>query len=621
MAIAEGINTSTLPVSLLKNRNGATQDQWVLLFGDSHAWGQGSPESQTWTTAVNVSVHSANIYNKGFMGQLADDISRRRGFCPATYGAWGSNYPTIGLRPGFYANDALSRSANDPSQVFPLIPVVGKISGSLTPLSSYGSLTNSRFYTPAALSATYAGLFREKLSTGLFGLPMLTLTTEGVNEFQESGKSEFLQLTVNPARVPSGTGFVIYTNDTGGIYAERNSSTNDLYLSTVQPAASLPAWIAVGNQAFVPGYGLIKFGSIATLYGGSTIGIVTPSGAPLGGTAILGCLRDGMRLYHPAYVQKCVCRVPMQAPARALYIAIRHKPAGGMLYLYFTDNLGTGGGGNEPYLSGALARASANDLEWCASPSAGSVVAGPNGVLSAASKVTVNPVNFQIDTSSLTAGVTEEVIYRIDFGSTQIGDLFIEAYGSCDTRGVILDNNKVVNLAMGGHSIGGWLGLEASYSSETADHVAQILNHVPVQPSHVITQLPLVNEYLRQTPIATFINNLVAFVNRFRNHLPASNNFNAKGVDFLFFTSLRNKPIAFEGAAQQAITYDLYVQVARSICVANGCAFVDAEAALFDEVSSGRVDYQRLYNDDNHPSDYANELIFREVQKVLAVMV
>jgi lysophospholipase L1-like esterase len=614
-------NLEKLTVSLERNRSGATQDQWVLLLGDSHSWGQGSPESQNYTTAGNVSVHSANIHNKGFMARLSEDICKRRGIHTATYGAWSASCPASGVRPGFYGGDALQRSANDPAKFFPLLPVVGKITGALAPLSSYGALTDSRFYSPAAVGAPYTALFREKLAAGLFGLPLLTLTTEGVSEFQESGKTEYLQLTVNPARPASGAGFATYTNGAGGIYVERNTTTNDLYLSTAQTVGSLPSWVVAGALAFLPGYGLIRFATVTGISGGTTLGVSTVAGGALGGTPAFSCIRDGMRLYHPAYVQKCVVRVPMQAPARALYIAVRHKPGGGMLNIYFTDNLGTGGGGNDPYLTGGVARLTANDFEWSAAAGVGTTVAGPNGVLTASAKACVTSVSYQIDTSAGATGAVEEIVYRVDFGATQLGDLFIEASGSCDIRGVILDNNKVANLAMGGHTIGGWLGTEASYSNETGDHIGQILNHTPVQPSHVIVQLPLVNEYFRQTPIATFVANLTQLVSRFRAHIPGSNNFNAKGVDFLFFTTLKSRPEAWGGETQPSITYDMYIQVARAVCASIGCAFVDVESVLSDMVRAGRIDYQRLYNDDGHPSDYANELIYEEIKKVLAVMV
>ena len=613
------VNSNTLPVSLLKNRAGANQDQWVLLFGDSHGWGQGSPESQVYTTAGNVSVHSANLHNKGFMQRLCDDIDQRRGFETCAYGAWTVNYPATGIRQGFYDIDSQERASNDPIRIRPIVPVAGKILGALVPLAATGSLTNTRWYSPAATGRSYVQVWREKLARGVFGQPMLTMALETVDDFREAGKTEFFQLQVNPARVASGAGYTTYSSPTGGIYAEI-STGGDVYVSTVHTIANLPDWIAVGKLVVLPGYGLVQVMQLSTTNGGLTIRIATAAGVALGATGIKA-VREGLRFYHPMYLQRSLARIAMKAPARVFYVAVRHKPGAGTLSFYFADNLGTAGSGNTPYATPTVAQVNANDFEWFSGGAAGPTVALPSGQFAPAAKASVTASNYAIDCSPITAGVTEEVIYRMDFGTTQVGDLFIESTGTCDFRGLIFDNNKTVNLSMGGHTVGGWIGTEASFSDAATDHVGQILNHVPVQPSHVISQVPFVNEYLRQTPVATFKANLLTFINRFKNHLPGSNNFNAKGVDFLFFTSLRQRSVGWEGAASAPITFDMYVQAAREFCAANGCAFIDVEAALSTEIRSGKIDYQRLYNDDSHPSDYANDLIYQELKKTIQAVV
>lgn len=618
-AVPAGVNSTILPVSVLKNRAGATQDQWIHLYGDSHGWGQGSPESQIYTTAGNVSVHSSNLHNKGFMQRLSEDIASRRGFDTCVYGAWTSNYPATGIRQGFYDHDAQDRADNDPIKIKPIIPIAGKILGGLVPLTSIGSFTNQNFYSPAATSKSYVQLWRDKLARGVFGLPMLTMALETVDDFREAGKTDYFQISINPAKVASGAGFTTFTNQTGGVFAEI-STAGDVYISTMHTPANLPSWVGVGASMVMPGYGLVLILAVTATSGGTTIRIGTAAGAILGSTA-MRAVRDGMRFYHPMYLQKATARISMRTPARAFYVAVRHKPGAGTLSFYFTDNLGSAGAGNTPYATSAVARVNSNDFEWFAGAMSAPTVSGPGGVLSVTSKATMGATNFAIDCSPITTGVTEEVIYRMDFGSTQTGDLYIESTGTCDFRGVIFDNNKVVNLSMGGHTVGGWIGTEPSFSDAATDHVAQILSHTPVQPSHVISQIPFVNEYLRQTPIATFKANLQTFIDRFKNHMPGSNNFNAKGVDFLFFTSLRQRSVGWEGAASAPITFDMYVQAAKEFCAASGCAFIDVEAALSTEIRSGKIDYQRLYNDDSHPSDYANELIYQELKKTISAIV
>ena len=235
--------------------------------------------------------------------------------------------------------------------------------------------------------------------------------------------------------------------------------------------------------------------------------------------------------------------------------------------------------------------------------------------------VTVDELGVKINTAQRTAGVDEELIYRIDWGTKQIGDLYLwsklspsDSDINVQSRGIIFDNNKVANFSMGAHTVGAWIG-NASGAGETRDHLGDILNYTPVSPSHIITQVPFVNEYLAQTPIETFKANLFEFVTRLAGHFYDSNNYNFKGTDFLFFTSLRDKRIAFQGAVQSAITYDMYSEAAREFCIENGFTFVDTEKELFKLVNSGRIDYQRLYCDDIHPSDYANEVIFKTLKQ------
>ena len=82
----------------------------------------------------------------------------------------------------------------------------------------------------------------------------------------------------------------------------------------------------------------------------------------------------------------------------------------------------------------------------------------------------------------------------------------------------------------------------------------------------------------------------------------------------MFFTSLRNREIAFGGGSSNPVTYGDYVTATKEFCIDNGHAFVDCERRLFDLVEQGRIDSQRLYEDSNHPSDYANEMIFNTLK-------
>ena len=611
---AAPVNINSTTVSLLKNRAGANQDQWILLFGDSHGWGQGGPEYERYESANNYSSWSANIHSQGFMRRLSDDICGRRGFDPRTYGTWAANFPPrIGTE--FFGADSIERALKDPNRMLPIIPICGIIDGIQAPVTETSYRTETRWYAPAARGETYAGDFREKLAIGLFSSSLLTLNTEGGAQFNQSGKRAFVELEINPAYNGAGAGWTAYRNAGGGLVAEKNDTSQAVYLSTIRTI--FPNWIVAGQPVFIPGLGKVLVAGVSAVTGGSLIHITDMAGAELGGGNSVRTIGSGMRLFHPAYIDRALFRVPLQGTSRVFYVAVRHKVGGGIIDLYYTDNLGVGGG-NDPYLNGGIPSLKANPWEWGGNqPSIFRAL--PDGVLeSAGGNVQILADRVRINTSPLTVGTAEEVVYRIDLASTQSGDLFIEKVpgGPVDIRGIVCDNNKVANLSMGAHTVGRWLGLTGG-----PDRVAQILNHVPVQPSHIIAQIPFVNEYLQQTPIADFKANLLTFVNRFRNHIPTSINYNAKGVDFTFFTSLRGRAVAFEGAAESPITYSMYVQASKEFCLANNCAFIDAESALFAEARSGKITYQRLYNDAIHPSDYANELIYQELKKSLAAIV
>lgn len=613
------INSIAAPVALRKLRAGATQDSWVLCFGDSHSWGQGAPESENFMNATRVSLHSANIHNLGLMQRVVDEISERRRFNPRTYGAWAPSY-SGSILPGTYSMDAMQRAARDPSAVMPLVPVCGKITGRLAAVE-LGTSTNARFYTPLALGRPmYQSLFREKLEIGLFGARMLRLSNEIGSEFREAGKTEFFAISPNPNRTASGAAFTSYESPTGGVFAEVQISTGALIIVTGHASADMPAWVQPGLDVYVPGYGLARVSALVSIAGGTDIYITSPAGAQIGGTSAVRCFHAGVRLFHPAYVSRAVFRVPMQAPARVAYVAVRHAPGGGTLDLYFTDILNTGGGGNDPALSTAPRAVTSSGWEWGGNGTNVPTVAMPSGGVAVNAKASNTADSFRIDTSPITSGVSEEVIYRMDFGAIQYGDLFLEATGPVEIRGVTLDNNKVVNLAMGGHSVGAWLGDEASFNDGPQDHVQQILDHVPVQPSHVIIQIPFVNEYLNQTPIATFKERLLRLINRFKDHLPGSNNFNLRGVDFLMFTTLRNRELGFGVAVSDPVSYDDYVRATWEFCNEQEIPFVDAEASLMTRVNAGLIDVERLYQDSNHPSDYANELIFDQLRGVLPAL-
>ena len=613
---AVGLNTNALHVSIAKNKVAANQDRWVLLFGDSHSWGQGAPDWDQFSGMTNYSRHSSYPYNNGWMHRIAESIRQKLRIDENCYTIGnpqikGTIYPNIGHRA--------SPIMVDMQKARPLELLLGICKSIIKIPTDISEKTNSRFFSPWAMNDIHSAMeYREKSAIGLFTRHLNVLRAENVYSFHTQGKDRVISLPVNQAAVPS-VEFTQIRDSRNNIIAEVSNTTGAFYLLTRPDVIDFPEWFGVGESIYIHGSSHIY--KVAEFVGNGAIRLTKQNSATIG-AELTPYLTDNFKIYPATYLTKILARATTTTPSRVTYVHVRHHADGENLGISWTDSTANGMQ-LTPFLDpGVTFQATSSTFNPKFTGGLPQVsISGPRGeVISASGAVTVNSLGVTINTSHRTAGVDEEVIYRIDWGCKQMGDLYLWALPaagkSIQTRGVIFDNNKVANFAMGAHTVGAWIGTQAGTGTgETRNHVADILNYTPVQPSHVIAQIPFVNEYLNQTPISTFKANLLEFTNRFKNHLAGSNNYNAKGVDFMFFTSLRNREIAFNNARESANTYDMYSIAAKEFCLENGHAFVDAEKELFRLVSSGRVDYQRLYCDSNHPSDFANEVIFRVLEQ------
>jgi len=607
------INSTSLPVALLKNRASANQDRHIHLWGDSHAWGQGAPDWDGFSGLINFSRHSSYPHNKGFNARIEEFLRDKLQITENVY-ALASNQLTGRVT----TPDSRSDVNTDIDNTFPLHLEAGYLTNTTSNLLDISANTFPNFYAPVAQTDTDSYSlteYREKLSRGLFKNTIMELRPEEIDEFSPEGKDYFVDLVPDPDYPGSGAGFTQVTFGSQNVIVAEYSNTTDVFY-IISKTLEFPQWFAAGEKVYLTGYGVVE---IVTILANGAIQLRNDNGSEIGAAAA-GYIYPGLRIYPRSYIERALLRLEMVRPGRAMYVSVRHQLNGGELRITWTDSI-SGGAAHRAYVNPQVSyRNSANP--WA--PKFASGVAGVNLVtpghnLVTATKATADAFGVVIDTSQITGGVDEEVIYRIDWASKQLGVVYLEALPDAgktvQTRGVIFDNNKVVNLAEGAHTVGAWLGNQSSNASETRDHVADILNYTPIQPSHVIVQIPFVNEYIKQNSVATFKADLAEFVQRYQNHLNASNNYNSVGVDFMFFTSLRNREIAFEGGASSPITYDDYVQAAREFCTDEGHAFVDCEQRLFDLVGQDRIDYQRLYDDSNHPSDYANEFIFETLKR------
>ena len=613
----KGVNfTSTnLPVSLAKNRVGANQDRWILLWGDSHSWGQGAPEYDNFSLNTNWSRHSAYPHTKGYMWQIEQYVRDKMQFAENTYYI---GHPQIEGRVS--PLDARSDVLNDIECTYPVHIEGGKVeveTGNVDP-SHITSNTCEEFFAPVCrtdVDGYSLPEYREKLNKGLFKNTLMTLSNADVDDFIPEGFPYFMELIPDPSYPGSGAGFTQITfGSSSTVVAERNDTTDVFYI--VMKNREFPQWFSAGADIFIPGLGECE---IVSIIGNGAVRLRYSSGSEIG-SAGDPYIYPGMKMYPARVANRANLRLEMVKPARAVYVHVQHHANGGDLRISFTDSI-SGGAALRPYINPSVVFRQ-NTNGWAPKLSAGGIavhVVGPGHTLASASKAFVDSLGVVIDTSEISGGGTEEVIYRIDLGSKQIGNCYLSAQcasgESVKTRGVIFDNNKIVNVAEGAHTVGAWLGEESSNASETRDHVADILNYCPIRPSHVITQIPFVNEYIKQTPIATFKTRLSTFVNRHVSHMSSSNNYNNVGVDFMFFTSLRERENLFEGVGESTIKYSDYVNAAREFCEDNGYAFVDCESELIRLVESGRIDYERLFNNNAHPSDFANRAIFEVIRR------
>lgn len=612
------VDTGALPVGIGRNRAKANQDRWVMMFGDSHSWGQGAPEWDQFSGMTNYSRHSGYPHNLGYMHRMSEFIRDKLWFKENlfTLGGPQSRSPITSL-------DWRRGQVLDIQGTRPLELILGQVNSESKNLEDISADTITQFYAPVARLDvdTYSTMeYREKAALSLFSNNMMTLRLENGNRFSTQGKEYKIQLPPNPGYAGSGAAFTKLTDSRGNIIAEYNSTSGAFYLITDNLVTSYPEWFKVGQTIYF--HGSREAHKIVAFLSNGAIQIQTVGGADPG-AGLAPFITDNYTIYHGAYINRVLLRATTHVPTRVTYVHVRHHANGGNLQISWTDAISVGSQ-LTPFLNtGVSFRATSNPFQPMFSsglPVVRLVSAGHN--LVTPTNVGVNNQGVTIDTSQRSPGVDEELIYRIDWGTKQMGDIYMWSFLdpsddsiNVQTRGLIFDNNKAANYAMGAHTVGAWIGAESSNAGETRDHVADILNYTPVRPSHVITQIPFVNEYIKQTPIATFKANLTAFVARFTSHLSSSNNYNFVGTDFIFFTSLRARNIAFEGAASSPITYDDYVQAAREFCHDNGYTFVDCEQRLFDLVEQGRIDYQRLFNDSIHPSDYANEMIFETLKR------
>lgn len=592
--------------SILISRRQRRTDNHIWFLGDSHGWGEGSTEYVSHTILDNNSVHAPRLGNRSFIQQAIDKIYDTRGWSDGTYLSVNTKIDGYAMT-GDYSRGKVGAN---PEITIPVNLVCGAISSNTIPLAESRTRACDNFYRPLAFNDVYSVTqYRENISKNRFSANVMELRHESVSEFYPDTKKHYYTFPVNvdyPAGEPN---FVDVLGDGGAVIATR-SSTGATYIVTT-PNQSLPIWLTSGSRPFIQGYGRVKIGSQAA-NGIIRIKNLDDSNPDV---SILKYFHQGMKFYHGSYITNAVVSVDFNEHKSRAYIAVRTGPNRGVMRVGFTEGI-TDGGLIDPYLSSATMTNRANSYSPTNKPSGFRFFVysmNQDGSFNNTDASIDNTSNQYVDFNCETAE-EQEVIYVVDFGGRTTGRLFIESLDSEKSvalRGVVFDNNYAVNHAFGGHTIGAWLGRTSSFSNETRDHIADLLKYTPVRPSSVVVQVPFVNEYLKQTSIASFISDLEELTARINSHMP--NGQNQLGTQFIFYTSLRNREIAFSGASQSTITYDMYKNAVKDFCISNGHEYVDIEDKLLNIPSLNGLPFERLFYNSNHPSDLANMLISEEL--------
>lgn len=345
--------------------------------------------------------------------------------------------------------------------------------------------------------------------------------------------------------------------------------------------------------------------------------------ANLGYLAFNNKFSEKLIMLAPDSSGSALCQVDMLGHASKVYIGVLSGRSGAKLEVYFQETGIDGGFVND---HGAMRKGNTAGALYPQADGFPMITRIENGVhhrVPNRDEVKVMESSIVIDTFKPDGD--EEIVYCIDYGQKQLGKLCFEYAGvnpqavefknsvfSSDVpilaiRGIIFEGNDVRNFSMGGHTVGQWLGDGTpSYNDPPYAHIEELLRYVPFTPALTIIQAPIVNEYLRQTPVDTFTANLEKLLAKMNHH---HNREGTRKMDVLLFTTPGDKIITFEGGASSPISYDQYYGAVKAFAARYGYGFVDFEQYFRDCVLSGLLDYEFLFDDPIHPGPFVNEFI------------
>lgn len=607
--------------SYLANVNAINYDKNIMLFGDSHGWGQGSPEWDSYSNAISAQPHSASLFNRGFMARIEEYINEKRGYDNRIY-TIAPGVLTLGLR--VLPSDSCAEQSD--YLVCPMKVISGRV---IAESVNYATGTLKGWFTPFAYGDTsLIDVHRDKIFKGRFNKAAFNIYPETELNFLESGKNEYITLLPLPGVAASGGGFTTVTTDSNGtVLAEGDGAQFYIRVSNKTPAAEMGFFSSSPQSLFIPGYGKIVSGG-GTPIGGATgrsIRIYASDGASYP-TGLDKYVFANMRIFKESYVKNTTVIAEPKEPFRKIYISVYMHPAGRKISIGLAS-IGTRGGAAwnpNGHLSNMADWSLRPQWNWGQTGFPAVTMINSGGSRSAAPAAAITAIGsgsaVVIDTY---AAVATDVVFEIDLGSKCKSEIYVSDYSTSASgtslystvRGVLLDNNNVTNWSMGGHTIGNWMGIGPSFNDAAHDHLGDILAYSKANAYCVITELPLVNEYLRQTSIVDFKANIATFIQRINDNLNPSAP--TRKTEFLFFTTIGHMDGEFEGTAYPAISYQDYSNAAKEQCIASGVGFLDVRQYVKDMARDGLIDYRLLYSDNIHPSGVCNEIYLRLLLPVI----
>ena len=606
------------PILTKARKERKTSNREILALGDSHGWGQGSTDDEWIEGQPYFSSHMAIPYNGGFYARLEKYIKDKFGFYESSI-----NFSTLGSNKINKLSNVtpLSRANNDDinKQSDNIIMNVG-----LLKLEQDKPLINpqdSNFYNPTSKNMSsdviYGyNVFRQKFGKGC------AIFSNCNNKIQtKSYNSQYITITPNTS-YSENADYTQYKFNGGIYYGFNTSSFTNQFIHICGQVR--PDWLIPDIKLLIEGYGYVKVTSIVEIdreIKGFNIFITNIDGSIIN-KDLSGFLYPGKQLYlHSG--NGFEFRVRMREHASKMYLGVLKTPNSSKLNIYFREDFK---GIRETDLFDDVINPTTNTFYKLKNgyPIVTRVVNGDFITLD------TNEFSFVdnkiiIDTYSPS---NVDVVYCVDWGFKQKGEIVFE-YGGENVsavkdsdylstlfyiRGIFFDRNTFLNHSMGGHTTGAWLGTMASFNDSARNHIADIKKYLCFTPTLLLIQAPIVNEYLNQTTIQTFKNNLDSIISTLNSHRSPAE---TKNMDVLFFTTVADRTKDYSGTDLASIKYNDYFNGLKEYCNSNNYGLIDFREGFKDMVSKNIIDYDFLYDNDIHPSPFVNEYIAKELYKAI----